>query len=419
MNNRTRIPQFRLSPETFVSIVAAGTILTLLVGLIRLVYFEIPYNEDISWPAREVDQIFGIHSFSDFLQPFRWATLSNPWLNRPEDLVQYPPVAVLILKPLSLFPYRIAAIAYLALMGLGAICGVSLLTRKLPIHMRILVATVFGVASVPFIMAFDRGNLVGFFVLLYALFMRGVLQGNRKMSIIALVILASLKIYPLALILVFIQKRWFKESAYVVAAFAGILIYAFATYDGSFIGTIQGWLQANFGALSAHSELHVVSIQKVIVAVGFPSEKSEHYANLVWAAWNLVRLFLAVVIGAALVIRRIPNDAHVLFLGLTLTTFTYSAQLGYNWVWLPTFGALAVNELVNRDITNMFLPPRGGYFWVAVAFMAALISIPFGIHLPGSSTPITAWLSSIMAGVIAIWLLILSFRPRIKTELSW
>jgi len=402
--------------------------IALLINGMRLVYFNTPVQEFISAKSHDKPAIrfqgitygepFGVHWFGDFLQPLDWAHLANPWTADPSYLVQYPPLPIYALSPLGLLPYPWALTLYLSGMALSSFVAVLVLTGGLRLSTRILLGLTLGIVATPFLMAFDRGNLVGYFGFLFAIFMYAIARNHKKLAIVALVCLVCLKIYPILLLLVFIQKRWFRPAIVVVVSSLVLTLSLFWLTPGNFLFTLHEFFRANFGAANLQDKYMVLDYKNFVVAVTqLPPVSAKRWAKAILLGINGLRYLVLFGIALTVVLRlkRLHTLEVILLSGFAMMLI-YGAQIGYNWTWAPAFAVAAITAIVST---------RGETFspWqilkcypvlVAAIIGFTLMSLPLALHLPGSTRSLTPYIGLATAAVCVVLLLV----KRTRTEIS-
>ena len=413
----------QLVVRDFVTILLIVLVVSLIGGMFQIVYLGWPFNQFLSAPANDLPAVrpgaikiqmnFGVHYFGDFLQPLDWARQANPWTSDPKYLAQYPPFAIYILKPFTLLPYRISALIYLSLMIASSIFGIWLFTKKFIWSNRVLIVLIFGISSVPFLMAFDRGNLVGFFVLLFSLFIYGIQTNKRLLTWIALGLMISIKIYPVLLVLVLLRLKQFKEAIFAVLFSVFVTLLLFALTPGSFLETISQFVAANVGGLDIQGERQIRTFaQFTRLFINAPDAilQSWDLARIANSYFNFFRIGLLLV--STLLIVTIPKltlRGIVLLSCIAMTTLN-SSQLGYNWFWAPVFVVWLIADHSIKVRENDVFPTSSAWNTEKYAVIAGIgfcvLSIPTGLHVPGSSTPLTPYLGLLTSTVAMLYLLI-------------
>jgi hypothetical protein len=400
-------------------------------GIFQLIYFEWPYNQYISSIARDIPWVrpgaikiqmnFGVHYFGDFLQPLDWARQANPWTSDSKYLAQYPPVAVYLLKPLTIFPYRLAALIYLLLMGISAIAGVWIISKKLMWSNKILLVLVFGVASVPFLMAFDRGNLVGFFVLLFSLFVYGVTKNKSSITWISLGLMIAIKIYPVLLLLVLFRLKRYKAMFFAFGSALLLSVLLFALTPGNPSETFFQFLAANTGGFDLQADRQIRFFANFIhLFIDAPDSilQSWKYARSTNIYFNYFRIALLIVSVLIVLLKPRLKISGLLLLSSVAMTTLNSSQLGYNWFWAPVLVVWLITERSIKVGDNDVFPCSEVWETEKYAVIAAigfsLLSLPIGLHVPGSSTPLTPYIGLFTCFIAMISLLFGKTRINLK-----
>lgn len=391
-------------------------------GIFQLVYFGWPFNQYLSWSANDLPAVrpgaikiqmnFGVHYFGDFLQPLDWAKLANPWTFDSKYLAQYPPFAIYILKPFTLLPYRISALIYLSLMIASSIFGIWLFTKKFIWSNRVLIVLIFGISSVPFLMAFDRGNLVGFFVLLFSLFIYAIQTKNKKLTWLALGLMISIKIYPVLLVLVLLRLKQFKEAIFAVLFSVVVTLLLFALTPGVFQATISQFIAANVGGMDIQGERQIRAFAQFIrLFINAPDAilQSWDLARIANSYFNFFRIGLLLVSTLlAVTIPKLTLRGIVLLSCIAMTTLN-SSQLGYNWFWAPVFVVWLIADHSIKVGENDVFPTSSVWntekYSVIAGIGFCVLSIPTGLHVPGSSTPLTPYIGLITSAIALLYLL--------------
>jgi hypothetical protein len=85
-----------------------------------------------------------------------------------------------------------------------------------------------------------------------------------------------------------------------------------------------------------------------------------------------------------------------------------SSQLGYNWFWAPVFIVWLISEKSIKVGDNDVFP--GSEVWktekyaVIAAIGFSLLSLPIGLHVPGSSTPLTPYIGLLTCFIAMVFL---------------
>jgi len=405
-----RIQKLQLNTTDVLAVLVVLELFLILLSFFKFLYLQEPVNEYVSWPlidaGGEETQRFRlgpVHAFSDFMLPYIWASQENPWVLDDNHLAQYPPVAVFLLKPFSFFPYAPAVSAFLVITVLVVTLSVFLVTKNLKFRERLLICVPFGIGSVPIMMAFDRGNIIGLCSIFFSVFLIAVVKGNKRTATLSLIPLIALKIYPIFFLAVFLKLKWYKQAFTALFVVIGISTYLFVITPGDFVMTVQGWIRANLFALpeqanraeaiiaASLSELHIASPDEAL-----------RTASAILLVWNAFRYLIIVAIVTTLIWKQNIEAAHLVLITAIAATVLYSAQLGYNWYWIPIFAAYSFAKISKNGNLRLF-DFKGKYKVFLYSFwLFGVLSLPIGLHFPGSTTPVTAWIATLFGGFL-VW----------------
>lgn len=357
--------------------------------------------------AFDEPRIVGIHYFGDFLQTFDWATLPNPWTHNSWFLVQYPPLAVYILKPLTVFPYFVAMTIYLSAIPASAFASVWLVTRdKLKVSARLGLSTALGILSTPVLMAFDRGNSVGFLALLFGLFALGTLQNKKWLAIAAYILMAATKIYPALLIVVFIRKRWYKEAGYAVALGLIITFGLFAITPGDFSSTLDAFIRANSGASDTWKSTLVLGAEIGLRLLHVLPEAS--IAGAAWLVVNIWTIFKYLLVAVLLTYSAWGKQLSVLdsllLAGFAMVMY-YPAPHNYAWTWCIPMVALILTSHRNgagETVFNIAEKWRSSKIQAISLVGLLFILLPLPLAMPGTQKSILPFVGYVTAMAVVV-----------------
>ncbi len=388
-----------------------------------MVYLREPVNEIISVTAFDIpdirpeafagDRTVGIHYFGDFLQTFDWTYIKNPWSDYPEFLASYPPMAVYLLKVLSPLPYFWALGIYLTCMLVSAVFIIWRLASSFAPVQRITLSAGLGLFSAPILMAFDRGNSVGFLVLLFGLFLIGIRDEIRWLAVLSLTLMATIKIYPLLLIFVFIRNKWWREVlATIFLGFTSTLVLFFVT-PGNIFQTISMWWKANTAAsdywnlilgdgmssLLAYFQISDLSVVNTVTAI-------------VLASWAPIRyLFIGLLIYVICFSRRVSTLESIGLAGFSMMLL-YSGPHNYAWTWALPFIAVLLDEFNKLGASTKLVDIwNSSKIKTLSLFGLLLIVLPLPISVPGTQKSIAPFL-----GYILIFLLTSYYLQQMRRD---
>ena len=366
----------------------------------KIIYLRFPANAVLSvteWDKPDIrleafgePRRVGVHYFGDFLQTFDWATLSNPWTHDPGFLVQYPSVPVYILKLLTPFPYYTAMWIYLALMALTSATSVWLVLTKFSTITRLASSIAIGCLSAPTLMAFDRGNSVGFVAILFCLFALGLSTNNRWLAIATLVLLATTKIYPLLLIVIFVRLKWWREIWITLLAGLLMTLGLFTVTPGNFGETFYAWMRANTEASGIWKETLLLGVKALLQVLGFHDTGTiSSISEALVETWGIVRYLIILSMLALIVFKPGIQRFESLALGGFAMVLFYTAPHNYAWTWaLPMVGILLNTFYGTSGISTlkgMWLESKMG---VTTLLGLLLVISPLPIAVPGTQKSI-------------------------------
>jgi len=396
-----------LDTELLLSLIILSEMACLLFGIFGSSYFNYPLNERLSWPALDFggdfrnQNVIGIHSFSDFMQPYAWSMNANPWalgLNDATALVQYPPLAVYAIKAFALVPYRIAVFIYLAGMCVSMYLAVCKMAPNAGQAQRIKIFAALGLGLTPMMMSFDRGNLTGFFPLLLALFIVGVIEERRVLEIISSGLLIGIKIYPVFLLLIFIRKKQYAKGLWSLAFALLTNFFLVLLTPGNPVETVRGFLIANVRSFVEKSSDEFELLSGSLRALGFHDGNAPVIAVVALSAFHVIRVLGVLVLIVLVLFRKELSVIElVTFCGLAMT-LAYSAQITYNWSWFSVilfgfFGGLFPNTSSESPSPEL-VPMLGAFRLYFVAMIVTLL--PHAVHFPGSNRSLTPWLATLI-----------------------
>ena len=387
--------------EDFIVYFVAVELLLVMWSAFKIVYLKFEANSVISNVAFDIPDIrlqafseprsVGIHYFGDFLQPFDWATLSNPWTYDPDFLAMYPPLPIYLLKLLINLPYFVALFIYLATMVIGSAWIVWWLLPSFSKSIRLLSAVGLGIVSAPALMAFDRGNNIGFFALLFGLFAYAAQKDKRWLMITTFVLMASIKIYPLVLLIVFVKKRMFREIATALTLGALITLGLFALTPGDFTDTLSGFISANtegsaYWSLTLETGIHLF-LQFFGILI---TPQTAVVVDIVVASWFALKwLGVALLVILPLVKKAFTVLETTLFSGFAMMLL-YTAPHNYAWTWsLPMIAILINNLKIGLGQMSSLKEMWGFSRLQTVSLLGLLLTVlPAPIAVPGTTKSI-------------------------------
>ena len=198
------------------------------------------FSKLLSVPAESL--LTGIHLFHDFAISYYWGGLGNPWFDNEYPFwPNHTPLAMLLGRAFTFLPYGVAS-KVLAVAMMGSIAVMMLVaTRGKPWSMKVL-ATGIVLLTGPSIAAVDRGNYQGLIPILLFAFAMLALRNHWGWAMVPLVLAASLKVYPVIILLLLVAERRWKPLMGAIAggaALNGLLLFAF---EGNPVQTAREYL---------------------------------------------------------------------------------------------------------------------------------------------------------------------------------
>ena len=236
------------TPLNLLAIVVAISTAGVFYGGVRAFYFgseflaPIAYITDESISASLVAPVIGLpvealllgnHFFFDFFISYYWGGLPNPWFDN--QLVFDPnhaPLAMLLGRAWGALEYGLARDLNVVLMAVSTV-AVGLISLRRQRWALVVVGSCILLVSGPSIGALDRGNYQGYVPILMFAFAMLALRGRWGWAAVFVVTAASLKMYPIVLVLVFIaEKKWKPLAGVIVGGAIANLLLLFA-FQGS------------------------------------------------------------------------------------------------------------------------------------------------------------------------------------------
>jgi hypothetical protein len=326
------------------------------------------------------DVLFGIHAFGDYLLPYSWATLDNPWSGT--EPVNYPPSALVLFKALAFLPYQGSVLLYLGLSAIALMLPMLVASKGLRWSNRVILIVVLAIMTGPAIAVLDRGNTQGFIPLLLFGFAVSILRRRLGWATTFLVIAAAIKIYPLILLAVFVALRYFRWALValitsLVVILGSLLLTASKPFDAfrEMVGDFTAQGSSDYTDFMAYNVSLVGSLAHVSEFVGLSSVS-------VWMAdnpWLVIALYVIAVLPL-LWITSLPLPVR-LVLAMMLTAAVLPVLYPYVLTWGVAAAALIVWSS-SRSARKPGQVPAPLTRILVVAIGALLAVYPF--YLPGS-----------------------------------
>lgn len=262
-----------LSPDLYIFLYLICVLFFGMYSVVSFSYFLESPNSVLSYAAFDIPSIrpeafveprnFGIHYFGDFLQPFDWGTLANPWTDIFPG-ANYPPLAIDFFKLFQIFQYKVAVSMYLLVMATATAIGSWFLLPNLRVPLRLLTCISLGIFSTPTLSALDRGNISGYLIPVVSLYLLALLKEKRMLLAISFGLLVAIKIWPLLLLVTAVSSSRLKPHLYGLAGACAYSLTSFLIRGGDFWETINGFVFSNIGFSGNNSNQIVLGLSLVI-----------------------------------------------------------------------------------------------------------------------------------------------------------
>ncbi len=207
-------------------------------------YLKLPFDRIILYTAEDPGYVappslsqplIGVHRFNDYLQTMSYVQLQNPYDLALDFPSMYGPFAMLILKPVLFLP-KIQGLILLSLVGLFAMLYVTnkYLSKELNTIEIIGFAIVFVLFSRPLLLGFDRGNIQPIISAGTLLFFYLLNRNKHLQADVVLILLISMKIYPVIFLGYFLYNREYKRFFRVTFSALILSIGSFLYFAKSF-----------------------------------------------------------------------------------------------------------------------------------------------------------------------------------------
>lgn len=345
--------------------------------------------------------LVGIHRFGDFLTTLSWAKVDSPFSSSLDFPSIYGPTALWFTRlfdsgSLLLSVYALGLITTLLLAISLFILGnnISTLPRLILVISALLITK-------PFLLNLDRGNLQGIVVALEIFAIWSLNNNKFKTSSFLVIIAATMKFYPIALVIPFFQKKRYTYG--LITLGFGILINLLGIFVLSSFNLFDGILGLLKG-LSITSQLEIYGysgsawILRVLSFIGlnFNPEEGDFLSKIL--SYIVLAIF-AVLLCLGIVKGRLQGSRLVVIV-LSLSTVCVPVSWGYNLIWVSAAVFLLINdELWKTGITLLD-------HWSLFGFIPLLVLLPWEI----SDGPLIAtgigelWAFPFILSLLIIWM---------------
>ncbi len=382
-------------PLDIASLSVALSAVAVIYGGVRAFYYQVGFLESFSyysderplnaivngWIGRDPSEtLVGIHAFGDYLLLNVWAQFSDPWGQL--DGVNYLPPVILFHKVLGMFPYFTGLTLFLVALAVCLIAPMVIATKGLPLPQRLLLITTLAVLTGPALATLDRANNQGFLPLLLFGFALAVLKERWGWAAVFIAIAATIKIYPIILIVTLIALRKYVWAVVSVglAAIAVLIALPFtsrASVGGlaTIIGDILQYQEKTTEAFLEYNVSFTGGLANLFMMLGADSVA-------VWVAGNalLIIALYAILVVPLLWSERIPLWLR-LILVISLTTALMPISYAYALNWVLAASALTVWVAGRSSMTQCFSNRTS----IMLAVSLALVTAVLPVLIPGSA----------------------------------
>lgn len=353
-----RLRNIQIKLEYLITGYVVAVLLSGLYSIVNILYFQGSPNSIVSYSQFDRPDIpevsflgtapFGVHYFGDFLQPYDWARQDNPWSSQVSG-ANYPPFAIDIFALLALLPYQTSLITYLTLMALVSMWSIWLLTARLGFQSRLLVAIGFGLFSTPILSALDRGNLSGFLLPLFALFIWSNKNDKTLLTVMAFSLLVAIKVWPVALIVLFIFS---KKIYHMLFGLLGVMLYSLFSLwirSGDLLLGITSFINSNVGFAGNNTSNITLAFERLMAYLSIPETTIAATLPAMELLLPYLRsgIALALIAISILAVKRQFEFSSALALagGLVFT----GTLAPYAWFFVPVVLGSLVNDTMEQE----------------------------------------------------------------------
>ena len=236
--NSIRIREIPGIGGNVLGLLAAGISISILVAWIASSYFAVDVPGSLIWPGADgycdvESEAIGVHCFSDLAQFLSLGATTDPEGSNP-FIRNYPP-----LNRLGFFVFQVVAVATAQLLSVALYVGFSALCLLIPAlwavrHRswpdKVLIVSLIGVATFPFLATIDRGNNIAFAVPLVFGFVLALQRQRYGLAIAAVVIGSQIKPQIGLLVVGFLVVRRYKDFILAVVLAIGVFLASFAVF---------------------------------------------------------------------------------------------------------------------------------------------------------------------------------------------
>lgn len=224
--------------RNLLGLLAAGLALSILSAWVAASYFAVDVPGSLIWPGADGycevgSESVGSHCFSDLAQFLTLGATMDPEASNP-FIRNYPP-----LNRLGFFIFQAIAVAttqllavflYVILSALSLLVPALWVSRNHSMPDRLLIISLIGLATFPFLATLDRGNNLAFAVPFLWLFVLALHKHRASWAIAAVVVGSQIKPQIGLLVLGFLVVRRYREFVIATVASVGLFLMSFSIF---------------------------------------------------------------------------------------------------------------------------------------------------------------------------------------------
>ena len=390
---------------TLLSITTTAAFIGLIQAWVLTYYFNVKFNEWVGWQAADYvadsSKAVGIHFFSDYLAMIDLNhSVGDARFSHP-----YPPFAILVFKFFSFFPYKIGLYLWLFLLISLMLFPVYKALKFLSIDSKFVYTIILVGISYPVIATMDRANIIG--LIPFILFCSYVQysKGNFNSAAVWLAIAINIKIYPVLILIMLVNRKNLKFVARTsIYSFLIFCVSALAWAPSEPVRAMKSALLNASKYQGVFTDGHGMNVSASQIVYNFLKRiglVNTEFANAYQANFKLVGVFCLIIlfIGAFL-----SSDYEKWLFGLYSMQLVPSISWGYTRVWVITAFAILILRLTKSTHPTEVLR-RDLAWWVILILNSTVLTI-FNLW------PINLLPS--IALVMVLWAVISKLFARIK-----
>lgn len=347
--------------------------------------------------------VIGVHRFGDFLTTLSWAKLNSPFSDSLDFPSIYGPTALWVIRLFDINSLLIGVSLLSIVTTLLLAVSLLLVGTNISILPRLILLISALLITKPFLLNLDRGNLQGIVIALEIFAIVALTSNKFKTSSALIVFAATMKFYPISLVILFFQKRLYKFGLVTLGLgisinLIGIYVLASFNLNSGISGLLKGL--GITSQLEAYGYSGSAWILRFTEFVGIYTGQINGLLN----SKTLSYLVLALVIILLLVgIKKGRLQGTRLYvIVLSISTLGVPVSWGYNLIWVSA----AVFFLINDDHWKTGIK----FFdtWSLYGLLPLLVLIPWEItNGPVIATGIgELWAFPFMLSLLIIWTVI-------------